>query len=210
MLRRLKQTYRRWLRGRDALRIECERRLLDHQSFEEAESFAWVLCPPIEILKTGYPEDIRRAVSVACVVSYARPFSGQRDRFGESERDLRFEKLYRSQLSDPEDRALHNRMLKLRHKFFGHADAAGAGSHVNSRLIRRIPISPALSGPGSDDLKVDGWVRASRARCRVTLASHSENRNESYWKMPRTVTKNGATPSTSLSLLRSMVLDCGS
>ena len=63
---------------------------------------------------------------MACVVSYARPFSGQRDRFSESERDLRFEKLYRSQLSDPEDRALHNRMLKLRHKFFGHADAGAA------------------------------------------------------------------------------------
>lgn len=145
MLRRLKQTYRRWLRGRDALRIECERRLLDHQSFEEAESFAWVLCPPIEILKTGYPEDIRRAVSVACVVSYARPFSGQRDRFGESERDLRFEKLYRSQLSDPEDRALHNRMLKLRHL-------------VRSGMVRPFsePVAP-LRG-GRRNLGEDGFL----------------------------------------------------
>ena len=64
--------------------------------------------------------DDARAYTTAIVVSYSRPFSGNRDRSGE--RDA-IDKKYVEALTK-QNRTVHDRIVDLRNKVFAHSDAS--------------------------------------------------------------------------------------
>lgn len=105
----------------NAVQRERERRYLDAHSFEEAIDYLAVL----ERLTDNSDEIVRAALSLAAVVAYTRPFSGQHDRRGNRERG--FKGLYLEVLDLlPEGPALHEHVMGLRNQYLAHYDAARA------------------------------------------------------------------------------------
>jgi len=118
-----------------AVRTECERRLIDSRSFEVAARLAWILCPELELLREKISDEVKLGLTIAAVVSYARPFTAQADRTGRphGERGFNFPTLYQDELASLDQRfegenyrQYHERMMRLRHKFFAHGDASAA------------------------------------------------------------------------------------
>ena len=95
------------------------------------------------------------ALTFATVVSYAAPFSKLRDREGRGEWRHRFRRLYRDAIDSPDERALHKRMMQLRNRFIGHADAQAANirypKEPGSSVLEKI--SP-LSDENAEQLRL--------------------------------------------------------
>lgn len=109
--------------GANARQREGERRVLDAHSFDEAVEY---LAELERLAGDPDPDDVVvKALSMAAVIAYARPFSGQRDRHGRREHD--FEDLYLEVLEMLDGgRALHDHVLGLRNQYLAHYDAARA------------------------------------------------------------------------------------
>lgn len=113
-------------------RIECERRLLDRWSFEEAAQYLDDLYPgefgptawEAPARARAYPDSVHEALSLAAIVSYSRPFTERHDREGKQE-PRHYAELYLCDLT-PDDRAFHEEMLRLRNEYLAHADAETA------------------------------------------------------------------------------------
>lgn len=112
--------------GADAAQREVERRYLDAHSFEEAIDYLAALEELGDANDPDPDEIVRRAFSLAGVVAYARPFSGQDDRHGRREPQA-FQELYRGVLNMlPDGQALHEHVKGLRDEYLAHYDAGRA------------------------------------------------------------------------------------
>jgi len=84
---------------------------------------------------------ISRGLQTAMVVAYSRPFSGNDERKHTTGK-LRGELL---DVFDKDEKTIHSRVLKLRHKVFAHTDSEVRDLKVNVASVMGIPFAMPLS-----------------------------------------------------------------
>lgn len=135
--------------------LEWARRYLDVLAFEDTSAHLWALYPPDGYPKENHSEQAREALSLAAVILYAVPFTRQNDRFGQRE-PRGFSRFYKKALDrdplaisptsdDPNpERALHERVMRYRNRFYAHVDANAANLRPRNGYqtvqVQRVPM----------------------------------------------------------------------
>ena len=149
--------------------LERKRRILDSHSFSEAADYCACLerAPEADRIE-------RRAFSLAAIIAYARPFSGQRDEHGNREPRSRL-KLYRRVLKhDEKYLELHRHVLSLRSEYAAHYDAKRAKVELpqNGEPTQYFALCP-LSARRAEDLRVLANTMESEALKREKVLAKS-------------------------------------
>ena len=95
-----------------------------------------------------------RCLNTALIVSYARPFSGNK---GSPDVRKKLPPEYLDVLSD-EQRKLHNYLVESRNQDHAHSDAKGMDMTVRVATIRSVPIAVPISRDGSAPLPRESAV----------------------------------------------------
>lgn len=106
---------------REEARRRLRRVLLSWWDFYNADQFAALLEKSLEEERQAPPQEVNEtALTIAAVVSYARPFSGNYDT---PHTTGNFRKEHLQTALDESDLELHNRLMDLRNRDFAHSDA---------------------------------------------------------------------------------------
>lgn len=123
-----KREFRRWILSSIDLdqAIEWANIILENQLYEEGGEEA---------------QTISRGLQTSMVVAYSRPFSGNYDREHTTGRlNDEFLEVY-----DDDEKALHNRIIRLRHQVFAHSDSEVRGLEVNVTLFVDVTLAIPVS-----------------------------------------------------------------
>lgn len=126
---------------REQAKIAIERENINSWDLEHAARYCTLYLERelYDMAKTFVDES--RAVSTAIIVTYARPFSGNRDR--DNKRDPADQR-YVDALDSP-NRSIHDRIINLRDKAFAHSDATY--HNVKAELTKGGGISTLANDP---------------------------------------------------------------